>query len=172
LTRLLLILTFITTVTIPLLGQDEQIVLTFKHKTHEKRLRRLLFSPNTQYLKIRTIDSTYYLPTICSITDTSLIALQRNDTIVVPLKNIHLIKKMNGHAEGVGYIVLGMGMIGFAIGVPISWIEKGGKGAVEQIIGTVAVTSISLPFIIIGSITTRYNMKKWRVYALSRQKRE
>lgn len=143
-------------------------MLTFKHKKYETRLKYLRFAPNTQYLKIKTVDSTYYFHTICSISDTSIIALNPNDTIAIPLKNIQLIKKMNGHAEGVGYIILGMGMLGFAIGVPISWIEKGGKGAVEQIIGTVAVTSISLPFIVIGSITTRYNLKKWNIYSLSK----
>ena len=104
-----------------------------------------------------------------AIKDSTFNVMYGNDTISIPTNEIVMIKKMQGYIEGTGYIILGMGMLAFAVGVPIEWMTNGGQGAVDQIIGTVAVTSISIPFIVIGQITSRVHMKKWKIYSVTQQ---
>jgi len=146
--------------------QRQYLILTLQLRTNENIKRHIKIFPGKQFIKVKTRDSTFYLNTVFSVTDTSICAEYFNDKITVPLKNITLIKKMTGRLEWIGNVILETGIAGLALYVPINYEFYGKEEAIDALIETAAVFTFSIPFIIIGTSTTRYKMEKWKIVSV------
>ena len=171
-TAIFFLLTVFSLSTVTSFGQRQYTLLTFQNKKNQKRFRHLHLIQYFNYIKITTTnDSAKWLGgnSVPFLTDSAIIEVSSKDTFSIPLKNIRFIKCEKDYVESVGYLGLGMCMVGYVIGVPVRLIKDGGEAAVEQIIGTTILASLFLPPILIGTIRTKYNMNNWKLISISNE---
>jgi hypothetical protein len=112
-----------------------------------------------------TKEEEYRVQEIVNVSDSLIHAIEwgSEDPVSIPLEQVLVIKKMRVTSIATGYLILGMSAVGMAIGVPARWIKDGPEAVGNQVLGTLAIASISVPLIYIGKWTTRFNGRKWKL---------
>ncbi len=146
-------------------GQKD-VVLTFQHKKSEKRTRQLVFHQNFNYLAIETKDTTIiFTSTIPYLSDSTITKLKGRESYSIPIDDILVIKKGKDYVKSMGQIVLTLSVVPLIAG-GVYWITGDSEEALNGLIFSAALATLSLPVIVIGALRSKYNMKRWELVSI------
>lgn len=143
------------------------VELTFQHKKNEKRTRHLVFYQNFNNLAISTKDTTiFFYSSIPMFRENRIIKLDGWNSYTIPIEDILVIKKGKDYVKSMGQIILSLSVVPL-IASGVYWITGNSEEALNGLIFSATVATISLLVITNGELKSKYNMRRWKLVSIS-----